>query len=185
MKEQIKDRRYRRTQKQLKKALIELLKTKNINQISVRELSKLADINRATFYLHYKAPHDFLIHLEDELFNIIFTSYTNHDIMNQYDFLISLYKCIGNNYELLVVLLNPSTGSTFWDRLSSSIKSQYNFLWSSHLKSLTSRELEYYGTFIIDGYLSVIKSWLLNGMEESPDEMVELSKHFEYKIVSK
>lgn len=178
----MKDRRYRRTQKQLKKALIELLKSKNINQISVRELSELADINRATFYLHYKTPYDFLIHLEDELFNIFYTSYTNHDIMNQYDFLLSLYKCIGDNYELLLVLLNPNTGSTFWNRLSDSIKTQYKFLWSSHLESLTNGELEYYGTFIIDGYLSVIKSWLLNGMKESPNEMVALSRRFEYKI---
>lgn len=66
MKEPIKDRRYIRTQNQLKEALIKLLKTKNINQISVRELSSLADINRATFYLHYKTPYDFLMHLEEE-----------------------------------------------------------------------------------------------------------------------
>ncbi|WP_207706266.1 TetR/AcrR family transcriptional regulator [Clostridium sp. HBUAS56017] len=59
----MKDRRYRRTQNQLKKAIIELLKVKNINQISVRELSEMADINRATFYLHYKTPYDLLMHL--------------------------------------------------------------------------------------------------------------------------
>jgi AcrR family transcriptional regulator len=161
-----------------------LLKEKNINQISVRELSELADINRATFYLHYKTPYDFLAQLEDEIFSIIFNAYTKHDIMDQYDFLLLIYKCISSNYELLVVLLNPNTGSTFWDRLSNSIKSQYNFLWSSHLKNLTNRELEYYGTFIIDGYISVIKFWLLNGMVESPDKMVGLSKRFEYSIAT-
>lgn len=184
MKEQIKDRRYIRTQNQLKEALIKLLKTKNINKISVRELSNLADINRATFYLHYKTPYDFLMHLEDELFDIIFTSYSKHNIINQYDFLLSLYKCVGVNHELLIVLLNPNTGSTFWDRLSNSIKKQYNFLWSAKLKHLTDRELEYYGTFIIDGYISVIKCWLLNGRKESPEKMVLLSKNFEYNIIS-
>ncbi|WP_234124362.1 TetR/AcrR family transcriptional regulator [Clostridium hydrogenum] len=181
MKEQ--DRRSKRTKRMLKNALIELLKTKNINQISVRELSELADINRATFYLHYKTPHDFLLQLEDELFNIIFTSYKNHDINNQYDFLLLLYKCIGDNYELLKVLLNSNTGSTFWDKLSDSIKAQYSSLWSSHLSSLTNNELQYYANFIIDGYVSVIKSWLLKGRLESPAEMVELSMRFQYKII--
>lgn len=184
MKEQIKDRRYIRTQNQLKEALIKLLKTKNINQISVRELSSLADINRATFYLHYKTPYDFLMQLEDELFDIIFASYSKHDIMNQYDFLLSLYKCVEDNHELLIVLLNPGTGSTFWARLSNSIKKQYNYLWSAKLKNLTDSELEYYGTFIIDGYLSVIKCWLLNGRKEPPEKMVLLSKNFEYNIIS-
>lgn len=181
----MKDRRYRRTQNQLKKAIIELLKVKNINQISVRELSEMADINRATFYLHYKTTYDLLMHLEDELFNILFSAYTNHDIKDQYDFLLSIYKCISNNYELLIVLLNPNTGSTFWDRLSNSIKEQYSYLWSPHLRSLSDNQIKYLGTFIIDGYISVIKTWLLNGMEESSEEMVKLSKSFEYKIHEK
>lgn len=183
MNNQIKDRRYRRTQRQLTTALIELLRSKNINQISVRELSELADINRATFYLHYKTPYNLLMHLEDKLFDIIFISYKNHNILDQYDFLFSLYNCISDNNQLLTVLLNPNTGSTFWDRLSNAIKKQYTFLWSSHLKFLTKNELNYYSAFIIDGYISVIKTWILNGMQESPEEMVKLSKNFEYTII--
>ncbi|OOM76213.1 hypothetical protein CLPUN_28260 [Clostridium puniceum] len=183
MNDQMKDRRYRRTQNQLTKALIDLLKNKNINQISVRELSELADINRATFYLHYKTPHDLLIQLENNIFNVIFTSYENHNIMAQYDFLLSIYKCVNDNHELLLVLLNPNSGSTFWDKLSNSIKKHHNFLWSPHFNYLSKEELNYFGAFIIDGYISVVKFWLLNGMKESPEEMVELSKRFQYKIL--
>ncbi|WP_160686619.1 TetR/AcrR family transcriptional regulator [Clostridium sp. C2-6-12] len=180
-----KDRRFRRTQKQLINALIELLKSKNINQISVREISELADINRATFYLHYKTVNDLLFHLENEVFDEIISSYKDHDILNQCDFLLNLYRCVIQYNELLVVLLNSNTGSTLWDKLSHSIKTQYNLLWSSHLKYLSTRELEYYSAFIIDGYISTIKVWLLNGMKESPEEMVELSRRFQYKILPK
>lgn len=180
-----KDRRFRRTQKQLTTSLIELLKSKNINQISVRELSELADINRATFYLHYKTVHDLLFHLENEVFDEVVNSYKNHDILNQYDFLLNIYRCVIDYNELLAVLLNSNTGSTLWDKLSNSIKSQYNLLWSSHLKYLTPTELDYCSTFIIDGYISMVKVWLLNGMKESPEEMVELSMRFQYKILPK
>ena len=54
------DRRVRKTRESLITALITLLEKKNINEISVRELSELADINRGTFYLHYKDPYDML-----------------------------------------------------------------------------------------------------------------------------
>lgn len=180
-----KDRRFRRTQKQLINALIELLKSKNINHISVRELSELADINRATFYLHYKTVHDLLSHLENEIFDEVITLYKSHDILNQYDFLLNLYKFIIQYNDVLVVLTNPNTGSTLWDKLSNSIKAQYSLLWSSHLTYLTRKELEYFSTFIIDGYISIVKKWLLDGMEESPEEMVELSMQFQYKILPK
>jgi AcrR family transcriptional regulator len=180
-----KDRRFRRTQKQLTSGLIELLKSKNINQISVRELSELADINRATFYLHYKTVNDLLFDLENEVFDEIVSSYKDHDILNQYDFLLNLYRCIIQYNELLAVLLNSNTGSTLWDKLSNSIKDHYSLLWSSHLKYLNPKELEYCSAFIIDGYISMIKVWLLNGMKESPEEMVELSRRFQYKILPK
>ena len=43
------DRRIRKTRKQLKDCLISLLKTKRIQDITVRELTEMADLNRGTF----------------------------------------------------------------------------------------------------------------------------------------
>lgn len=54
MKEEILDRRVRKTRRQLKECLTRLLKGKKIQDITVRELAEMADINRGTFYLHYK-----------------------------------------------------------------------------------------------------------------------------------
>ena len=52
------DRRVKRTKKQLEKSLIQLLETKPIQDITVRELTELADINRGTFYLYYRDIFD-------------------------------------------------------------------------------------------------------------------------------
>ena len=62
------DRRVRRTRALLLKGLIGLMKEKDIKDISVKELSDLADINRGTFYLHYNDIFDMVEKLEDELF---------------------------------------------------------------------------------------------------------------------
>ena len=61
------DRRIRKTRKQLKDCLISLLKTKRIQDITVRELTEMADLNRGTFYLHYKDVFDLLEQTETEL----------------------------------------------------------------------------------------------------------------------
>ena len=48
------DRRVRKTKKLLLDGLTQLMQTKDVSEISVKELSDLVDINRGTFYLHYR-----------------------------------------------------------------------------------------------------------------------------------
>ena len=63
-----KDRRsVRRTKRLLKASLIDLLQTKGITKISVSELAQAADINRGTFYLHYRDIYDLLDELENDI----------------------------------------------------------------------------------------------------------------------
>ena len=61
------DRRVRRTRKQLRECLVTLLKQKKVQDITVRELTELADPNRGTFYFHYKDVFDLLEKTESEL----------------------------------------------------------------------------------------------------------------------
>ena len=53
----------------MKNALIELLKVEDIKKISVCEITKKANINRGTFYLHYVDICDLVDQIEDEVFN--------------------------------------------------------------------------------------------------------------------
>ena len=69
------DRRVLRTRKMLLEGLTDLLKEKDIKDISVKELADYADINRCTFYLHYKDVYDMLEKIEIEFvddFNCFF-----------------------------------------------------------------------------------------------------------------
>ena len=60
------DRRVRKTKRSLRDCLIRLMKEKKIQDITVREISEMADINRGTFYLHYKDIYDLLEHVESD-----------------------------------------------------------------------------------------------------------------------
>ncbi len=62
------DRRVRRTRKQLQTALAALMWEKDLKDITVRELTELADVNRGTFYAHYKDLYDMRNQVEQELF---------------------------------------------------------------------------------------------------------------------
>ena len=65
------DLRVKRTQKNIKEAFYHLRKRKNLDKISVKELSERAMINKATFYLHYRDVYDLSEKLESELISAI------------------------------------------------------------------------------------------------------------------
>ncbi|QHJ72141.1 TetR/AcrR family transcriptional regulator [Planococcus halotolerans] len=48
------DRRILRTQKKLKTALLDLLQHKELQELSITEVTKQAECNRVTFYSHYR-----------------------------------------------------------------------------------------------------------------------------------
>ena len=60
------DRRVRRTKKRLREALLGLLCTKSVEDITVSELAIKADINRGTFYTHYRDAEDLLANIEND-----------------------------------------------------------------------------------------------------------------------
>ena len=65
------DLRVQRTQKNIKEAFYKLRKKKNLDKISVKELSEKAMINKATFYLHYESVYDLSKKLKNELISEI------------------------------------------------------------------------------------------------------------------
>jgi AcrR family transcriptional regulator len=63
------DRRILRTKQALRAALFELIKEKDYDAISVEEITRHANLGRATFYLHYKDKEDLLLEEFVELAN--------------------------------------------------------------------------------------------------------------------
>ena len=55
------DRRIQRTRLALRSALLELIKEKGFDSVSVEEITERANLGRATFYLHYKDKEDLLL----------------------------------------------------------------------------------------------------------------------------
>ena len=61
------DRRAKRTAVQIKETMFSLMKTRAIHEIKVSEICKLCQINRATFYDHYRDVFDLVQDMERDI----------------------------------------------------------------------------------------------------------------------
>ena len=67
MKHTSKDLRVRRTLRSIREAFYKLMMEKKYSEISITELTELAEVNRKTFYLHYSSLDDLIQEIEDEI----------------------------------------------------------------------------------------------------------------------
>jgi AcrR family transcriptional regulator len=65
------NRRVQYTMDRFKDALLHILATKPLDEVTVTELCRQADLNRGTFYLHFQSPRDLVERIEMDLVEAI------------------------------------------------------------------------------------------------------------------
>lgn len=168
------NKRRRESQEKIIKIFINLIQTKEINEITVSEICKLAKINRSTFYANYIDIYDLADKVKDVIIEDMYTAYKEERVqsVHSYDFL-KLFKHIKDNqlfyktYFKLNLNLDPREVNNNVDNDSLAF---YN----------DSKYLDYHIEFFKAGLNAIIKKWLDNNCEESPEEINEILKS-EYK----
>ena len=173
------DRRVRRTKKLLIQALTELLQKKQVNEITVKELTDLADMNRGTFYMYYRDIFDMLEKIEDELFqklDVIAQTHEHGDPTQQVKpILLDLFRFIEENQEMCRVLLSPNGDMNFLHRLYEAIRERSLEIWKDQMGSLGEKEFDYRYSFVIFGCAGMIRAWVNRSCQETDMQMAELA----------
>ena len=173
------DRRVRRTKKLLTQALTELLQKKQVNEITVKELTDLADMNRGTFYMYYRDIFDMIEKIEDELFqklDVIAQTHEHGDPTQQVKpILLDLFRFIEENQEMCRVLLSPNGDMNFLHRLYEAIRERSLEIWKDQMGSLGEKEFDYRYSFVIFGCAGMIRAWVNRSCQETDMQMAELA----------
>jgi len=173
-------RKTRYTRMVLRESLMELMKTRPISTINIKEICALADISRSTFYAHYKDQYDLLKKIEEETFIFIDKILNKYAISKNDKHMIlqmveEILQYIADNNKSIYVLFTENGDIHFQKTLFSTMY-QKNYL---ALKSITDKfpdepSKQYYFLFIVTGTVGVICHWISNGMDKSGHELANL-----------
>ena len=164
----INNKRRKETRDKISKVFINLLQNKEINEITVTDICKLAKINRSTFYVNYLDIYDLADKIGKDLEQDVLSLYqeereTNHNSNN----FLKLFKHIKDNQIFYKTYFKLNMDKNL-------ITQEYDYHLSKELYN--DKYIDYHMEFFKAGLNAIIKKWLDNGCKESPEEIEYILK---------
>jgi len=160
-----KDRRIRRTQAAIWSAFLKLIFEKDINKITVKELCEQADINKSTFYLHYRDIYDLAEQFKQGLAAKICDIVLEYEIKDLISKAPEIWKRVLNLYldDDTTPLSLHDTALTFMvEAVSTQVLDAVLDKLAASLSDHDEEKLYRYRiftTFIITGFLGILRSY--------------------------
>lgn len=190
--DKIVDRRIARTQNLIQDALVSLMEEKGFDALSVKDISVRANINRGTFYLHYRDKFDLLDRLEAGIFADIQhiiekATFSSIEDFKKTDELLpvfeQLFDYINENASIMQTLLGLKGNPAFQTRLKNAIwNNAFEKKFFAHIKEQKLLvPSHYFIAYVASAHLSIIQEWLQKGRQESPKEMALILVNLSFK----
>lgn len=173
------DRRVKYTKKIIKDNFLDLLKKNDINKITVSELCKAADINRATFYRYYLDIYDLLDKIQKEFIDEL-KSVSNDKDYTVFTFSKEMLQVCLNNRDLLSVIFKTQSNIYFLHDFLEIGYAKCKDKWLKDFGDLEEEVIDYAAIFIFNGALGVINYWIQNDFDESVDKISSIIEDLSY-----
>ncbi len=165
------------TKEKMKDAFLTLYEQNSIEKISIRQLTDLAGVNRATFYSHYIDIYDLLKQIEDEKYEVVFgklsvaipyvvTGQGGGETLPGEAFFIE-------NEKWLRVLVGTYGKSNIIGRIKEDVKRilrEYTGIYEENDDPKMKYALEY----IVSANAGIFTKWISNGMDIGIEDIKEI-----------
>ena len=167
------DARIRYTKMRIQNAFIKLLDEIPLNKITVKEVCKIAQINRATFYRYYKDPYDWIEQMENTFLSNARNIIININHTNNYDIFTQFLEKMRDRKELLRVLRVKYGDKAFYEKFFSSCMKE--IIEKSENENLFTNDEHprWKEHFLTYGWSGAISCWIESGMKEEPSEIAD------------
>lgn len=162
------NKRKKESQEKIEKIFVQLIQTKEMNEISITDICKKAHLNRSTFYANYIDLYDLADKirekLEVEVDNLYKEEKENNYNSNNF---LKLFENIKENqiFYKTYFKLNMDKNAKI---------SQYEYDTELAKMKFGDAHIEYHLEFFMAGFNAIIRKWLNNGCKETPKEMNEI-----------
>ena len=181
------DRRTLRSKRALREAFAALVSEQGLGNFSVSELSERADLNRGTFYAHFRDMDGLLrcyedevvadlLHFEDRLRQVKLRELAMAKLSGEPPAIaVELFDALREHGTLLRALLGERGDAAFQTRVRDGVCANLiRAVLHSKYRDNPSPLTEYYIAYYASGTLGLIQAWLERGMPETSEQIARI-----------
>ena len=160
------NRRRRESKARIEQAFIELLQTKELNEITVSGICKICGLNRSTFYANYADIYELADRVREHLEEEVGRLYEEEMVqgVNSNNYLKLLYHIRDNQLHYLTYF------KLGYDSRHEIV--QYDLQQAQQY--FDNQYIQYHIEFFKSGFNAVVKMWIASGCRQTPEEIEEI-----------
>ena len=178
----IENRKVRYSKMVIRDSLMELMKTKSILNITVKDICDLADISRSTFYDHYKDQYDLIRQIEEEALSYLesrLNMYKDKPSKREItQMLEEMLAYIVNNGNSIQILLSENGDLAFQKKLFQYFTNHNLVTKLLSDKQQGDEERNYYSVFVVHGAIGMVQHWLKSNMSIPVPQLAKMLRHW-------
>lgn len=175
------DRRVVKIKHAIFKAFVELLNEKDINQITITDVAKRANINRKTFYNYYSDINDVMKEIENLVVAAFIKNIGTVEFTNMSDFLTEIFikftETVNHDLEFYGLLFNTNNRSFLIVKIVDILR-KYVQQRIEETETLDQKRFKVAVDLCIPGIISVYMNWFTNSYDYSIEELSSLLTDF-------
>ncbi|MFT8447005.1 MAG: TetR-like C-terminal domain-containing protein [Liquorilactobacillus nagelii] len=159
------------TQQLIRQTFLELLKDEEkVELIKVTDICRIAQITRGTFYRYYQSVPDLLDKLRIELFQQTMKLVKERFEKGERNLLPAIFEVMKRNDTSLVqATMNHEYGQSFLEDVFKSYREAIRPTLKEKTPNLTDNQFDYYYSYVSNGVIGVILTWISKGMYQDTD----------------
>lgn len=171
------DRRTKRSRRLLKDSLLALMQEKRFKDISARDITEGADLNRGTFYLHYSDTQALLESIEDDIMTEVQKLIDQHkgSVHGEASLepvLLPVLDYIEEKHKIIQLMLRNNNASNFLDKLHKIIYDNSLDYAKRRFKIEDDTQLNYFLSYVSFGIMGMLREWTGQGMTLPKEQLI-------------
>jgi len=168
------DRRTRKTKRAIRHAFAKLLSEKDINDITIRDIADLADINRKTFYNYYSGIYQVVDEIENEIVltfeSVLGEVDLKRDLNNPYRIFERLTAIINTDLDFYGHLLSMRRNVSLVSKIVTMLKNKTKEALLSQIE-LDDTTADIVLGYAITGMIAASQQWFNSDPRQSIEEI--------------
>lgn len=168
------DRRVIKTKRAIRNAFAELLSEKDINEITIKDIADLAEINRKTFYSYYAGVYQVIDEIENEIISAFVEALSGIDfhrsLQNPYEIFKKLTAILNSDMDFYGHLMKAEYNASLVSKIVQALKQIIKASFAEQIP-MDGDSLEIVVDYAVAGMVTVYQRWFNSDRQQSIEDI--------------